>query len=204
MKRLDKFSILIENEEMGREVKRIADKEGINVKGNLFCHNKFYYKYYKDNFEIGGYNITSDDYPLITFDQFKEMFEGEIIGYRCLKMVYGDKTTVGMLFIKERTAIQETNYYRPLDRHSQHIPKEFIENSSEYFNPVYKQTSKTVMVGGKEWKVSKEGVALGDETPNKIDEVEKISRSGLQYYFGADATLGEIKNLVDTYKEINK
>lgn len=77
MKRLDKFSLLIENEEMGREVKRIANHAEINPARMDFDIIDSYY-----NFKDKGFFKPCDEEPMyeaITFDQFKEMFEGEII-----------------------------------------------------------------------------------------------------------------------------
>jgi len=204
MKRLDKFSILIENEEMGREVKRIADKAGVNVKNYDFSynlqsgHHRNLSTYF---FEKGLFCITPkielfDTYPLITFDQFKEMFEGEIIGYECPMDLYGGEIKKGTIYRN----IHNVAWYIPDDNaNGFHIPTEIVET----WKPVYKQTSKTVMVGGKEWIVDKHGVTCIDKgfDPN---DIEKLNLDLIVHIFGPTTTLSEIKNLIDTYKLLNK
>jgi hypothetical protein len=210
MKRLDKFSILIENEEMGREVKRIADKAGVNVKNYDFSynlqsgHHRNLSTYF---FEKGLFCITPkielfDTYQLITFDQFKEMFEGEIVGYECPMDLWGQHVRKGEVFI-----LVDTNslYYYPtkLRKDWACIPREIVET----WKPVFKQTSKTVMVGGKEWKVSTD-----KDYPITSEDGAKISFDALYFsnwtieklfeLFNGTATLSEIKQLVDTWNEI--
>jgi hypothetical protein len=86
MKRLDKFSLLIETPEMGKEVKRIADKNGLNEANYSFCLNKEYDGVPNAIYFLGsGSNYmvdNKDNYPLITFDQFKQMFESKIIKWK--------------------------------------------------------------------------------------------------------------------------
>ena len=199
MKRLDKFSILIENEEMGREVKSIADKEGISRGYSMDNVDKYYSFNIKDGGCLGIREINGINYPLITFDQFKEMFEGEIIGYECPMDLWGQRVRKGEVFI-----LVDTNnlYYYPTKlRKDQRacIPREIVET----WKPVFKQTSKTVMVGGKEWKVTKEGIESKELIFAKLNEQDWSLWDVIQV-FGETATLSEIKNLVDTYKELNK
>jgi hypothetical protein len=193
MKRLDKFSILIENEEMGREVKRIANKYGINP-------YKYDFEYeWGFVFEDGGFckgHRPAIKMPnTITFSQFKEMFEGEIEMWRpkhesywaaIVKIAGGDIDTLAKRFWPES------------DMHRKAIELGVLEL---WFNPVFKQTSKTVIVGGKEWTVSKDGVTCIDKgfDPN---DIEKLNLNLIVHIFGETATLSEIKNLVDTWNEI--
>ena len=199
MKRLDKFSILIENEEMGREVKRIADKHKVNPACWSFM-NKINRWYHFDNDRF--YDWTdSPIHDVITFDQFKEMFEGEIIGYECPMDLYKGEIKAGSIFKAGKIKAQDYWYYYKSETSeiSRAVPAEIVET----WKPVYKQTSKTVIVGGKEWKVSKDGVTCIDKgfDPN---DIEKLNLNLIVHIFGETATLSEIKNLVDTYKELNK
>ena len=202
MKRLDKFSILIENEEMGREVKRISDKEGISRGYSMDNVDKHYSFNIKDGGCLGIREINGINYPLITFDQFKEMFEGEIIGYEAPFDIFGGNVKQGTPYVK----LEGCTVYCPKNSGFMHdtnegcVPKELIE---KYFNPVFKQTSKTVMVGGKEWKVTKEGIESKELIFAKLNEQDWSLWDVIQV-FGETATLSEIKNLVDTYKELNK
>lgn len=157
MKRLDKFSLLIENEEMGKEVKRIADKAGINK--NRFNFMNPYFKYYS------YYNSTFFDcnsipvHPLITFDQFKAMFEPKIIGYKCPMDLYGGEVPKDSIYIK----CYNISYYEPkgvgdYENEMQIVmPAEIVET----WEPVYEEVNTEL-----------------DNLKNEVYElIEKIKRS---------------------------
>lgn len=211
MKRLDKFSILIESEEMGKEVKRIADKAGLDfcrhsnkecftLKGNIFTHVNYYYRFYKDYFVIGGYSTQGDEYPIITLSEFKQMFEPEIIGYECPMDLYGGAILKGDILVP---VLCKDWYVCKIRSNGYSVPKEIVET----WKPIYKESSKTVIVGGKEWEVEKHGIyritSCSSTAGIHFEEIEE-AYNDLRKLFGESATLLEIKNLVEVYKSLNK
>lgn len=204
MEKMQKFSILITDENR-QEVKRIADKAGINKYNYKFLNKSFnYYIFSKGSF-VDWDRSSLPNCPEITLSQFKAMFEPEereIIGYKVKDLKY--KNPIWIL-----SGFNVWDGYIKVGTKRVELFKE-LGVLDLWFTPVFKETYKTVMVGGKEHKIDKKDgqffVVREKEGDLYLDirSILKMKWESLLITFGSTATLSEIKNLVDTYKSLNK
>lgn len=181
MKRLDKFSILIENESMGKEVKRIADNAGVKSRWCFHIING-YYHFDNNEFYTWAYEPI---HHIITLSEFKQMFEPEIIGWKIKDIKYKNP-------ICKLCGFNVWDGYFKIGAKRIELFKE-LGVLDLWFDPIYKESSKTVMVDYEK-------------------ELAKAVAYGLGYFCSVNClspTNDKIKEIaekyaVDTYKELNK
>jgi hypothetical protein len=195
-----KFCIYIPDEPTGKRVKEIADKNKVNPfnydfekkVGWLFTYNSNEGGFYKGYSNCRRPELDPD---ILSLSEFESLYTKEIKHYKCIKAIYGDVTLVGMPFIKKpNNGGGYCNYYTPEDRpNAQHTPQEFVENNTEYFEPVYKEEEKVVICGGREYKLSVFSKVDIEEIKNELFCLQK------SYNFPESTTISELKNLVDQF-----
>lgn len=196
MKKTDKFCILV-NDENREEIKRLADENGYKWtdSDNKFpfdMANKYYF--FRPDGITWSSSHTAQSPPLITLSQFRALFDKEIIGYKCPMDLWNGRAKLGEVFIPVQG---NSLYYYPssMQKDWACIPAEIVET----WEPVFKEEKKIVVVGGKEWEVSKDSIKDLGNPKQVIYTIEYLLD-----VFNEKSTLSEIKNLIDAYKQLNK